>query len=161
MWNISWLAALFLLRECILTSCNILYKTELVLRVTQMEGVGARWPFYIETSLIISHCNDVIMSVMVSQIAGCLRYHFFRRRSKKTWNSMSLFFVRGIHRWPVDSPHNGPVTRKMFPFDDVIMVKPRCLVGVLDRVPLSTTDVKDVCANIRVSSYRHVRKISP
>ena len=28
---------------------------------------------------------------------------------------------RGIHRWPVNSPHKGPVTRKMFPFDDVIM----------------------------------------
>ena len=27
----------------------------------------------------------------------------------------------GIHRWPVNSPHRGPVTRKMFPFDDVIM----------------------------------------
>ena len=27
----------------------------------------------------------------------------------------------GIHRWPVNSPHKGPVTRKMFPFDDVIM----------------------------------------
>ena len=30
-------------------------------------------------------------------------------------------FVRGIHRWPVNSPHEWPVTRKMFPFDDVIM----------------------------------------
>ena len=29
--------------------------------------------------------------------------------------------MRGIHRWPVISPHKGPVTRKMFPFDDVIM----------------------------------------
>ena len=27
----------------------------------------------------------------------------------------------GIHRWPVNSPHKGPVTRKMFLFDDVIM----------------------------------------
>ena len=26
-------------------------------------------------------------------------------------------------RWPVNSPHKCPVTRKMFPFDDVIMVK--------------------------------------
>ena len=25
------------------------------------------------------------------------------------------------HRWPVNSPHKWPVTRKMFPFDDVIM----------------------------------------
>ena len=32
-----------------------------------------------------------------------------------------LAFVRGIHRSPVNSPHKGPVTRKMFPFDDVIM----------------------------------------
>ena len=28
--------------------------------------------------------------------------------------------MRGIYRWPVDSPHKVPVTRKMFPFDDVI-----------------------------------------
>ena len=34
----------------------------------------------------------------------------------------SLAFVRGIHRGPVNSPHKGPVTRNMFPFDDVIMV---------------------------------------
>ena len=30
--------------------------------------------------------------------------------------------MRGIHRWPVKSPHKGPVTRKMFLFDGVIMV---------------------------------------
>ena len=34
---------------------------------------------------------------------------------------MSLAFVRGIHRGAVNSPHKWPVTRKMFPFDDVIM----------------------------------------
>ena len=45
----------------------------------------------------------------------------FRRRSKKTSNSAWLAFVRGIHRWPVNSPHKGPVTRKMFSFDDVIV----------------------------------------
>ena len=32
-----------------------------------------------------------------------------------------MAFVRGIHRRPVNSPHKLPVTRKMFPFDDVIM----------------------------------------
>ena len=40
---------------------------------------------------------------------------------RKHQSSASLAFVRGIHRWPVNSPHTGPVTRKMFPFDDVIM----------------------------------------
>ena len=40
---------------------------------------------------------------------------------RKHQSSASLAFVRGIHRWPVNSPHEGPVTQKMFPFDDVIM----------------------------------------
>ena len=41
---------------------------------------------------------------------------------RKHQNSASPPFVRGIHRGPVNSPHKWPVTRKMFPFDDVIMV---------------------------------------
>ena len=40
---------------------------------------------------------------------------------KKHQSSTSLAFGREIHRWPVNSPHKGPVTREMFPFDDVIM----------------------------------------
>ena len=40
---------------------------------------------------------------------------------RKHQSSASLAFVRGIHRWLVNSPHKGPVTRKMFPFGDVIM----------------------------------------
>ena len=43
---------------------------------------------------------------------------------RKHQSSASLAFVRGIHRGPVNSPHKWPVTRKMFPFDDVIMVGP-------------------------------------
>ena len=41
---------------------------------------------------------------------------------RKHQSSASLAFVRGIHRWPVNSPHKGPVMRKLFPFDDVIMM---------------------------------------
>ena len=40
---------------------------------------------------------------------------------RKHQSSASLGFVTGINRWPVNSPHKWPVTRKMFPFDDVIM----------------------------------------
>ena len=40
---------------------------------------------------------------------------------RKHQSSTSLAFMRGIHRSPVNSPHKRPVTRKMFPFDDVIM----------------------------------------
>ena len=41
---------------------------------------------------------------------------------RKHQSSASLAFVWGIHRRPVNSPHKWPVTRKMFPFDDVIMI---------------------------------------
>ena len=40
---------------------------------------------------------------------------------RKHQSSASLAFVRGIHRWPMNSLHKGPVTRKMVPFGDVIM----------------------------------------
>ena len=42
---------------------------------------------------------------------------------RKHQSSASLAFVRGIHRGPVNSPHKWPVTRKIFPFDDVIMTR--------------------------------------
>ena len=41
---------------------------------------------------------------------------------RKHQSSASLAFVQGIHRGPVNSPHKWPVTQKMFPFDDVIML---------------------------------------
>ena len=49
----------------------------------------------------------------------CLLNCLFKYRSRQS--SASLAFVRGIHWWPVNSPYKGPVTRKTFPFDDVIM----------------------------------------
>ena len=53
----------------------------------------------------------------------CLLNRLFRWRSKPNTDqsSASLAFARGIHRWTVDSLHKGPVTRKMFTFDDFIM----------------------------------------
>ena len=48
---------------------------------------------------------------------------------RKHQSSASLAFVRGIHRGPVNSPHKWPVTRKVFPSDDVIMmIYPNCFV---------------------------------
>ena len=42
---------------------------------------------------------------------------------RKHQSSVSLAFVRGIHRCPVNSPHKWPVMRKMLPFEVVIMYK--------------------------------------
>ena len=51
----------------------------------------------------------------------CLLNRLSSADQRKHQGSASLAFVRGIHRWPVNSPHKWPVTRKMLPFDDVIM----------------------------------------
>ena len=64
------------------------------------------------------------MRTIASQITSLTIVYwavYSRRRWKKHQSSASLAFVRGIHRWPVNSLHKRPVTRKMFPFDDVIM----------------------------------------
>ena len=45
---------------------------------------------------------------------------------KKTSKLRVTGLCVGIHRWPVNSPHKWPVTRKMFPFNDVIMHCNRC-----------------------------------
>ena len=70
------------------------------------------------------HYNDVIMSSLASQITSLTIVYstvYSRADQRKHQSSASLAFVWGIHRSPVNSPHKGPVTRKMFPFDDVIM----------------------------------------
>ena len=70
------------------------------------------------------HCNDVIMTTMASKITSLTIVYsivYSDADQRKHQSSASLAFVRGIHRWPVNSSHKGPVTRKLFPFDDVIM----------------------------------------
>ena len=70
------------------------------------------------------HDNDVTMSAMASQITGVTIVYSTvcsGAYQKKHQSSASLAFVRGLHRWPVNSSHKGPVKRKMFPFDDVII----------------------------------------
>ena len=68
-----------------------------------------------------SHYNGVIMSTMAYQITG-VSIVYSSAGHRQHQSSASLAFVRGIHRWPVDSPQKGPVSRKMFPFDDIIML---------------------------------------
>ena len=78
---------------------------------------------YNGTSLYYS---DVIMGATASQITRFVIVYstvYSGADQRKHKNSASLAFVWDIHLWPVNSPHKGPITRKMFPFDDVIMKK--------------------------------------
>ena len=65
------------------------------------------------------------MGAMASQIISLTIVYttvYSGSDQRKYKSSASLAFVRGIHRWPLNSPHKGPVTRKMSPFDDVIVI---------------------------------------
>ena len=76
--------------------------------------------------------GDVIMSAMASHITDVsIVYSTVNSGAgqRKHQSSASLAFVRGIHRWLLDSPHKGPVTRKIFPFDDVIMGPRTVILG--------------------------------
>ena len=57
------------------------------------------------------------MSAMASQIISLTIVYstvYSGTDQRKHQSSASLAFVRGIRRGPVNSPHKGPVTRKMF-----------------------------------------------
>ena len=69
---------------------------------------------YITVTIIAMASQIIDVSIVYSTFCSCAD-------QRKHQSLVSLALVRGIHRWPVDSPHQRPVTRKMFPFDDVIM----------------------------------------
>ena len=76
-------------------------------------------------NILTWHYDDVIMTMLASQITSLTVVYsivYSGVNQRKHQSSASLAFVREIHRGPVNFPHKWPVTRKMFPFDDVIMI---------------------------------------
>ena len=78
--------------------------------------------------LIRMHYNDVIMGAMVSQITSFTIAY-------------SSVYSGADQRRPVNSPHKWPATRKMLPFDDVIM-------WGMDQVLL-----KNLCVDVPMLDY--------
>ena len=112
-----WRHPLFVVTEKKLTSTG-LYGAYLALwGRDKMPDISETFPY-------IFHYDDVIMSEIASQITSLTivysTVHSGADQSKHQ-SSASLAFVWEIHRWPVNFPHKWPVTRKIFPFDDVIM----------------------------------------
>ena len=53
----------------------------------------------------------------------CFLKRFFRCKTKKTSKLHVTGLCEGNSPVPVNSPHKGPVTRKLLPFDDVVMIQ--------------------------------------
>ena len=98
------------------------------------------------------HYDDVIMEAIASQITSLTTVYSTVHSGgdqSKHQSCASLAFVWGIHRGPVNSPHKRPVTRKMFPFDDVIMIRGKKVFN---------TTIKSHCKNAIAYSITNLFK---
>ena len=68
----------------------------------------------------------ITMTYQITSLMTAYSIIYSGADQRKHRSFASLAFVRGIHRWPVNSPHKGPVTRKIFSFDDVTTAIWRC-----------------------------------
>ena len=84
-------------------------------------GVFEQTPQCFHNKLALRWRHNGLYSVSDHQPHDCLLNRLFRRSSKKTSKLCVTGFCAGNSPGPVNSPHKWPVTRKMFPFDDVIM----------------------------------------
>ena len=83
-------------------------------------------------------------SVSNHQPHHCLLNCWFRHRSKKTSKLCVTGLFVGNSPGPVNSPHKWPVTRKRFPFDDVIMTSTAGLIPF----PLIKSPHRKICCDI-------------
>ena len=104
--------------------------------------------------------RDVIMGTMASQITGIsivCWYVCSGADQRKLQGSASPAFLRGIHRGPVVSPHKGPVTGKIFPFDDVIISPNRRLISArLLLIDLVATNFSELWIKIQQFSWKRI-----
>ena len=70
-----------------------------------------------------------------SPASGLFTQPFIQAQIKENIKLRVTGLCAGNSPWPVNSPHKGPVTQKMFPFDDVIMV---CIHIYIDTFSRST-----------------------
>ena len=99
--------------------------------ISKDSGVGVSSMITITNWIKSFSYDDVIMGAMASQITSLTIVYstvYSGADQRKHQSSTSLAFVWGIHRGQVNSPHKWPVTRKMFPIDDVIMHIPNSIL---------------------------------
>ena len=114
MWNVVTCTISWVIRNCVgFNHVPNYYKHNVLLN-----------PHNHYNHIVSFRSHYVIMNAMASQITGvsivCSTV-CSGADQKEHQSSVSMAVVMGIHQWQVDTPHKRPVTRKMFPFDDVIM----------------------------------------
>ena len=99
------------------------------------------------------HYNGAIVGEMASQIANftIVCSTVYSDADERKYQTRRHWLLRAIHRWPVNSPHKGQVTRKLFPFDDVIMI---CLIQTSNLLLVDAWETK-----VTVSIYGYHKSL--
>ena len=84
---------------------------------------GIYWIKYLKAQISLRWRHNEHDGISNHRPRDCLLKRIFRRRSKKTSKLRGTGLCEGNSPWPVNSPQKGPITRKMFPFDDIIICK--------------------------------------
>ena len=90
-----------------------------------LDGRGSRG----DGGWTVSHYCDVIVGVMASQITSLtIVYSIIHSGAdqRKHQSSASPAFVRGIHRWPVNSPHKWPNASIWLRHHDLLTICQKC-----------------------------------
>ena len=102
---------------------------------------------------------------------GCLLNRLFKRRSKKTSKLRVTGLSAGNSPGPVNSPHKGPITRKMFPFSDVIMYRAENVPGSAMKMlvwnqsdhelwtPYTPMDLHFPVFSVRVTNHKKIQNL--
>ena len=126
-----------------------------------------RWHY--DILYIWCHKSDVIMSAIASQITGVSIVQSQIKENIKTPRHWSLR-ARGINLRLAYSPHKGPITRKMFPFDDVIMAKCNLCGRMGHRIifthgtaggPITNSDSQGVLSPCKIIAWPAVYELNP
>ena len=115
-----------IIAAAVFSSLKVITLTGLNSYSDNREEVLAFYAFPVNITLLICiwHYDNIIMGAMGSQITSLTIVYstvYSSADQSKHQSSVSLAFVWVIHLGPVNSPHKWPVTRKMFPFDDIMV----------------------------------------
>ena len=113
------------------------------------------------TSFSLHWRNNDHGGVSNHQPHGCLLNRLFRHRSKKTSKLSATGLCAGNSPGPVNSQHKGPVTRKMVPCDDVIMLRHSCFAVLPALEEFSETFTSSIPYTDYPDSKVHVAIMGP
>ena len=101
------------LRNCEMIQC--------ILAAQELTQKGEVWFVWVGLK-IKCQLSSFYLASQITSLSIVFTSIYLGGDQRKHQSSASMAFVCAIHRWPVNFPHKWPETRKIFPFDNVIII---------------------------------------